>query len=117
MQYIPVKAILVSGVILTAAAVAPAQSLSLPGKTLSTPAPNRAGIIATQPAKNVKNVLGGIASPVCPHIGKSLSDLMSYARANHPAIYRQAVALRRTGFTQDQVRDWLENELCTIEGF
>jgi hypothetical protein len=115
------KAVFVSGAVLMAAASSHAQGVPLPGKTLQAPAapqiPNRGGFVASQPEKNVKSVLGPVSSPLCPHIGKSLRDLLLYARANWPAIYRAAVDLRRTGFTQDQVRDWLENELCTAEGF
>lgn len=115
MQRILKKSVLVAGVVFAAAAMSPAQQLPLPGKTLSQPALNLEG--ADQPAKNVKSIFKGVSSPLCPYLGWPLRDLLVYARANHPSVYRQAVALRRTGFTQLQVRDWLESELCLAEGF
>jgi N-acetylgalactosamine-6-sulfatase len=75
----------------------------------------------------VKNSAGSVESsavelavhvtPPCPHLDKNLRDLLNYARINHPALYRQAFKLRRTGFTQGATRNWLENAICTTEGF
>jgi hypothetical protein len=75
----------------------------------------------------VKNSAGSVESsavelavhvtPPCPHLDKNLRDLLNYAQINHPALYRQAFKLRRTGFTQGATRNWLENAICTTEGF
>ena len=91
--------------------VAAQGQLTLPGKTLG------GALGLEQPAKNAKNILKNHISPPCPHLDKTLRDLLDYARINHPALYRQAIKLRRTGFTQGATRNWLENAICTTEGF
>lgn len=94
-----------------ASGVAVQAQLSLPGKTLRVSKPaNKAGIV--QPTKNPKNILQGAVSPECPYLNMTLRDLMVFSRANCPDLYRQAVELRRTGFTQEQTRQFLEDELC-----
>ncbi len=110
--------LLLPALVLISATAAQAQTQvrrSLPGKTLKVLGSSQAGI--AQPSKNVKNILKGIVTPPCPHIGKSLRVLMVYARVQHPALYRQSVKLRRTGFTQEQTRQWLEDAICSAEGF
>lgn len=72
---------------------------------------------AGNPARNSKNVIANATSPACPHIGQSLRALLIYARTNHPSIFRQAVAVRRSGSSQAATRDWLEQALCTADGF
>ncbi|NNC89271.1 MAG: hypothetical protein HKN82_12495 [Akkermansiaceae bacterium] len=81
----------------------------LPGKTL-----NKKRALKF----NAQVAFSQAPSPVCPYIGQTLRYLMNYARANHPDLYRQALGLRRdAGFTQEQVRVWLENQLCVREGY
>lgn len=94
-----------------ATCVASQAALSLPGKTLGNLRPG------LQPTKNAKNILKGHVSTHCPHIGKSLRDLLNYSRATWPALYRQALKFRRTGFTQEDTRIWLEGAICSAEGF
>lgn len=108
------KPLLISSVVLATGPSVHAQ-LALPGKTLKKPSISRTGI--KQPAKNTKNILKAPPTAPCPHIGKSLRDLLLYARANRPALYRQAVKQRRTGFSQEQTRVWLLDAVCIAEGF
>lgn len=89
------------------ATVAHADDLKLPGSTLGDQAD-----AGDQPVENPENVLGPVMSPECPYIGWSLADLLVFARANSPSLYRQALAIRRAGAPQAFTRDWLENELC-----
>lgn len=105
------KAILAAAVLVASGTAVQAQKLALPGKTLRLT--SATGV--QQPVHNAKNALGVPVTPDCPHIGKSLRDLLNYARISHPSLYRQALALRRTGFTQEDVRIWLEGQICTAE--
>ena len=66
---------------------------------------------------NPKSVVSGVVSPDCPYLTWELRDLLNFARANHPAIYRQALALRRGGATKDATRDFLRMAICVAEGF
>jgi hypothetical protein len=105
-----VRYLILPAVFLASGVAAQAQ-LSLPGKTLRISKPtNKAGIV--QPAKNPKNILKGPVTPTCPFIGMELRELLVFARANCPDVYRAAVAQRRTGFTKPQTRQFLEDELC-----
>lgn len=90
------------------------QAQSLPGKTLSSNAPStRAGIV--QPAKNIKSVVKGVSTPTNPFEPLTLRQLLVFARANHPDLYRQAIKFRRIGFTQDQTELFLETAINAKE--
>jgi hypothetical protein len=104
--------LLIVPALLLASCFAAQAEIALPGKTLQ--AATRAGI--QQPAKNAKNILKGIISPDCPHLGKTLRELLTYARVTWPALYRQAIRLRRTGFSQIATRSWLVSAICHQEG-
>ena len=106
------RLLIVPAILLASCFAAQADKTDLPGKTLQ--AATRAGI--QQPAKNAKNILKGIVSPECPHLGKTLRELLTYARVSWPALYRQAIRLRRTGFTQAATRAWLTAAICIQEG-
>ena len=106
------RLLIVPAILLASCFAAQADKTDLPGKTLQ--AATRAGI--QQPAKNAKNILKGVVSPECPHLGKTLRELLTYARVTWPALYRQAIRLRRTGFSQIATRSWLVSAICDQEG-
>ena len=87
---------------------------ALPGKTLNKTT-TRSGV--EQPVKSGKNIFKGVPSAPCPHLNLSLRQLLVYARDNHPALFRQAINLRRNGFTQNALRVWLLDAICAQEGF
>ncbi len=91
---------------------AQAERLKLPGRTLGVKTAKM-----EQPAKNPQNVFGVAVSPPSPYIGQSLRFLLNYSRANHPALYRQALSLRRTGSSQPAVQAWLLDQISLIEGY
>ena len=112
------KLILAGAVALACVSTAQAQKPApLPGATLSQASRTTLDGRILRVSHDPKNVISGVVSPDCPYLTWTLRDLLNYARANHPAIFRQATALRRGGATKDATRDFLRMAICVAEGF